>query len=303
MNKWPDNQAQGKGEGRRANQPTPPTTMDAASPFDAESLVEFARAHYAASYPNPDRHGCPDPTILRSVAQANRLPDETLRAHLFTCSECFQSYRTALALRRTAIDEAPWRMGWRDKLSEAFSPNPGLAWASVAALLLTIALLAWQPWRAVPEKSIASLPSTTTPTPVPAPPTPEALIVQTDKPSLKPTPPNRAALPDDAATVSIDLNEYVALRDGLAERKVITLAPALMRLQLYLPEGSLPGAYAVSLVNESNHPVAQIRQVRRNGKTLTLRLDLRRLTAQRLNLKLQHANEPAETFPVVIASR
>src|SRR5262245_20921505 len=78
--------------------------------LDAEELASLARRYYAASFPNPQRLGCPPPGEIINVVRSRQTPDEALREHLFECSECFGEYRQALAQSRPAPDEGAWRM-------------------------------------------------------------------------------------------------------------------------------------------------------------------------------------------------
>jgi len=75
----------------------------------AKGLVSFARQYYAARFPNPQRLGCLPAGEIIGVVMGRQAPSETLREHLFECSECFVEYRRALAQRRLAPGVAPGR--------------------------------------------------------------------------------------------------------------------------------------------------------------------------------------------------
>ena len=62
-------------------------------PFDNEDdslLFEKLQEHVLAHYPNPERKGCPDPAVLKSLI--DNPGDVTLAAlndlHIFKCAEC-----------------------------------------------------------------------------------------------------------------------------------------------------------------------------------------------------------------------
>ena len=62
-------------------------------PFDNEDdslLFEKLQEHVLAHYPNPERMGCPDPAVLKSLI--DNPGDVTLAAlndlHIFKCAEC-----------------------------------------------------------------------------------------------------------------------------------------------------------------------------------------------------------------------
>jgi len=63
------------------------------SPLDDDNdtlLFEKLQEHVLAHYPNPERKGCPDPDVLRSLVEA---PSEVTLGtlndlHIFKCAEC-----------------------------------------------------------------------------------------------------------------------------------------------------------------------------------------------------------------------
>lgn len=73
--------------------------------LEAEGLVTLAWRYYASRFPSPQRLACPPPGEITKVAPRRRAPEETLREHMFKCSECFNEYRQAPAQRRPAPDE------------------------------------------------------------------------------------------------------------------------------------------------------------------------------------------------------
>jgi len=63
------------------------------SPLDDDNdtlLFEKLQEHVLAHYPNPERKGCPDPAVLKSLLDDPK--DVTLAAlndlHVFKCAEC-----------------------------------------------------------------------------------------------------------------------------------------------------------------------------------------------------------------------
>ena len=68
---------------------------------DEDDALLFAKLqeHILAHYPNPERIGCPDPAILKKLADAPRevgLSDLN-ELHIFKCAECT---RTLIELRQ-----------------------------------------------------------------------------------------------------------------------------------------------------------------------------------------------------------
>ena len=253
-----------------------------------DALRELASEYFADDFPNPDRSDCHAPVRWQALAQTGRLPDDELRAHLFGCSACFTAYREARAL--LPVTAPP--LSWRDKLATTFVWRPGLAWAGAAVLLLGLVCLAWlmrTPRRPEPDSALILI-AQQSPTPIATP-----------APTLVAAPPPSAPV---TITNLIDLNDYLALRDVAAanSERVIQLAPVLTRLQLRLPEGSLPGVYSVSLVDDLEKPILPPQTIRRRGDLLIATFDLRRLAAKNLRLRIQGRGEAADFYPVQIGS-
>lgn len=305
MNNRPDNPAQVYDSGEMENE-----TRE----IQTETLIEFARDYFAAGFPNPDRHGCPDRAKLTTLAQAGHLPDDELRAHLFGCSDCFREYRTALATRAVDAPAAAWWQTWRDKLVATLMLRPGLVWTSVAALLLAGALLIGTRWRGESHNPLSPAASETAQAhaPISAPaassPTPDARSARNVEPPAPQSNPaaRRGALATEMVTaVSVDLNEYVALRGvtdvGGGGQQFIRLAPVRTRLKLRLPEGSLAGAYTVSLVDEFDKALATDKAVSRDAKWLIATLDFRHNTAKSYRLKVEQQGAPPDFYPAIFS--
>ena len=84
---------------------------------------------------------------------------------------------------------------------------------------------------------------------------------------------------------------------------MIRLAPVRTQLKLRLTEGSLAGAYQVSLVDEFDRSLAAP-ALNRSGKALIVTLDLRPAAPGSFRLQIQHSNETPDFYPLHIeASR
>jgi hypothetical protein len=83
-------------------------TENQSFPLDEDNdtlLFEKLQEHVLAHYPNPERKGCPDPAVLKSLIET---PGEvTLAAlndlHIFKCAECT---RLLMELRQQKKHEA-----------------------------------------------------------------------------------------------------------------------------------------------------------------------------------------------------
>jgi len=304
MNNRPNNPAKVQGKGEMENKKRK---------MEPDKLIEFAREYFAADFPNPDRRGCPDRATLDSLARSGRLPDDDLRAHLFGCSDCFNEYRTALAERPQMSPVISRKESWQDRWRAAWTPiiRPSLAWASAAALV--IALAVWTTRRAEPEapsQNIAqhrSQAGASSPAPALSDPAPTPQIASTVE-SLAPQPrlimKRRKAVPAVEATVSVDLNEYVAMRDVKGTNRfiqpAITLQAVRTRLKLNFPEGSLAGTYNVSLLDEFDIAIVANTATSRDGKKLVTVLDLRGVRPKSYQLSLEHQEEWSESYSVVV---
>lgn len=305
MNKWPNNSARCKGKGEMDNRKRE---------IEPDELIEFAREYFAADFPNPDRGSCPDRATLDSLARSGSLPDDELRAHLFGCSNCFSEYRTALAERPQISPVVSQKPSWQDRwrgVWTSFIPSlrPSLAWTS--AIALVIALSVWVAWRkgtdAPPQNVVQHSsqrdvsPSATAPS-VPAPMPQNDRIIEPPVPRPHLDKKQRIVEPAVEATVSIDLNELVAMR-GVSDSsrlgsKVIMLSPVRTRLKLRLPEGSLAGRYTVSLVDKDERAITFKEASSPDGRTLVATLDFKDINNNGLRLKIQRQSEPADFYPV-----
>ncbi len=316
MNNWRNNPADGNGNGEP--KPTTRTNQQQSSAeISPDELIQFARDHFANEFPNPTGRDCPNGATLNSLARSGRLPDDQLRAHLFGCSNCFQEYRQALAERRqplAAIPESSWPETLRAKIETAADWfRPKLVWAGAAtALLLGFAI--WTVWRAHPGASTPDaapqILQAQSPSPAPAQPNPIPLeqVARVAEPPA-PQPSLSARRPKVAfaieATVNIDLNEFIAMRNletaNQVTRKIIQLQAVQTRIKLNLPEGSLAGKYQVSLLDEFDSPLVTKTVTSCKGRQLVSVLDLRRIPTGSYQLSLKHKTEWAESYPAFVA--
>lgn len=126
-------------------------------PASREELISFARRYYAEDFRRPDRSECPTPADLRTQVHSGRLPDAPLRTHLFSCSDCFHAYQSAVAAQTDAASDAAPATTWQ-RAFEALKARPlvpVLAAAAALLLLLPIGLYVWRQSRTVTDKAIA----------------------------------------------------------------------------------------------------------------------------------------------------
>lgn len=73
--------------------------MNPFSKRDEERLIEAGRQYYSTAFPNPERVGCPDRSVLQALA-LGKLDSPTSQrwdSHMMQCSPCFNDY---VALRK-----------------------------------------------------------------------------------------------------------------------------------------------------------------------------------------------------------
>lgn len=302
MNISPDNPRPVNGAGEEQGMEHPSHAVE------PETLHELARTYFGTDFPNPEHQACPDRAALLASAQTGRLPDDTLRAHLFGCSACFTEYRTALASRHAIVpaitgQASPsfWR-AWPAKVCAAFAPHPGLAWASLTLLLIAASLITWIRWHNTPSSPLATPNLAQT-----QPSTNQSPLASVEAPTTTPQPPTNPTTATVTAPVRVDLNEYIALRDATEAstqgKSAIKLTPVPTQLRLRLPEGSPAGTYTVQLLDERSHPVATTTAQSRGGQHLNATLDLRGVAAQRYQLEVQPPSGPPLRCPVQVSAR
>lgn len=290
---------------------------------DPEEVVTFAQAYYATEFPNDGRLGCPSAGELRRAAHSGAPADERLRSHLFACSDCFRSYRSA---RMSQQEQAPPAARWRDRLEAGVASLKSHWWPVAAGALgliflglITAALL--RPSRIdSPAVAVNYSPSGIPPaTPQEATGTGVAPSVsETDKAPVPPDRPAAKVSPRGAGgeegqrtrrqpplrVVYIDL-----IADDLSRgdkqtgtgRRVITLMPERQRLRLRMPRGSAVGNYTVKVVDAYGKPVMTT-AARFGGRVLTVDLDLRALSAKSYRLCISREGEAPDCYLMSITN-
>jgi len=259
---------------------------------ETEALITAAQEHFATDFPNPRRSGCPAPGVIQTIVQAERLPDDELLAHLFGCSECFNEYQAFIRTWRAERElTANAVSGWRSALGVLWNWRILAGATATALLLLSAGLLSWRtsapqsdqvrsqpiPTASVVAKNIQPEPVSTTP------PNPSGNAQQ-------PSVPKESLLP-----INLDLNDYRSLgsqrRGGGEAEPPIPLPRVRAQLLLTLPENSPAGNYRVSLFEGGRKRDAAVERSR-NGQTLQIILDFRRVVGSQARLIIERASQP-----------
>lgn len=289
---------------------------------DPEELVTLAQAYYATEFPNDERRDCPPLEALREVARSGALPGGHLSSHLFACSECFRSYRSARMSRRPQAAPAERR----ERLSTAMASlrwpwAPAVAGAfSLVFLSLVTATLLRRPRIESPAVAVTYSPQET---PAATPPQVAVTVTGGGAPDSDPSrrdpgqqvperprratkaSPKKQRLQPPLPVVYVDLKEEHLLRgddEAVAARRVIKLTPERQRLRLRMPRGSAAGRYTVKVVDAYGKPLLT-RAARSGGRTLTVDLDLRGLTAKPYRLCLSRDGEAPDCYQMSIINK
>jgi hypothetical protein len=286
--------------------------------IDPDEVVTFAQAYYATEFPNDGRSGCPPGETLRATARSGIPPDGRLRSHLFGCSECFRSYRSARMSQCTqsVTAESPWH-----RLNAVLArprPLPVMMAVGVCGVVLFGAIGATFLWllsKYHPALAVnyplqveviqSQLPQVTTDdhrtaavvkriAPQPG----RTTVARKVQPRL---PKETARIPRTSSAlpvVEINLKEDNLLRDGdetEVRQHIIILSPKRQRLRLRMPRGSAAGRYTVRIVDAFGKPRLST-AANSDGRTLAVDLDLRGLNAKTYRLCLARDGEAPDCF-------
>jgi hypothetical protein len=281
----------------------------------AEDFQAFAQEYYSIEFPNPDREWCPEEAMLESLAQSETLPDQEMRQHLLSCSECFSEHKAAMAVHlktRSLQPASRWKLSLFDfKLK----PLPGLAAAVSLILLMIFGLLVSH----LQSSTVAPLSSEGMDRPANADPNAatnllaaaEQLATDLQLPNgAQSKPPSKSSgrrLRPSPATIEIriDLRQDV-IRDVEAgqddDDKFIQLPPRRASLLIELPDNSRKGLYEIKVVDPFGKPLISGNGSSRDGKTLRVSLDLRGLSEAKYRLCVSRLGEAPNCYQIIISS-
>lgn len=290
---------------------------------DPEEVVTFAQAYYATEFPNGERRGCLTAESLRRAARSDTPPDERQRAHLFGCSECFRTFRSARMNRRA---QAPTAGRWRERV-DAMLAGLRSPWAPVAAGLFGLIILGLVavPFLRHRRTEAPAVALERSPQESPTATSPEATgtasvssVTEADAGRARPDRSTAKVSPREAGATERRTRRTPSLRivyidlvaDDLsrgddqsgAGRRVITLAPERQRLRLRMPRGSVAGRYTVRVVDAFGKSLLST-EARFGGRILTVNLDLRGLTAKSYRLCLSRDGEAPDCYLMYVTDK
>jgi hypothetical protein len=287
---------------------------------DPEEAVTFAQAYYSTEFPNDEHRACPTTESLRAAAHSRNLPDAQQRAHLFKCSECFRSYRSARRSHppQAAAERSTWRMLGAALAGLTLRPSPLIVAASCLVFLgVGAAALLWQARKDSPSVAVNySRPETSPRIALPPPPASNPEAAGAPEPPASQS--ERAPVTQNAQArrrkaerrnprfhtalrvVEINLKEEDLLRgEGGDTQRVIRLSPERQRLRMRMPHGSVRGRYTVRIVDAFGKPLVTT-VANSDGKTLTADLDLSSLNGTKYRLCLAREGEAPDCYMVSV---
>ena len=273
-----------------------------------EELIHFARQYFATDFPNPDSIGCPPSETLVATVRAGVLPDEELTRHLFTCSVCFNTYRVALAQRRSEeLVVAPhWWKHLPERLTAALSRK--LVWACASFVVLT-AIGFWsrpsRPSVHTPAQAKNEQPTYQTPG-LPQPDNNPQRLAALSRPPASPSRRQTISrqkkpsgdMGQDFVALVVDLSDYTAVRSMGAQHQSLQFPRNRLQLKLALPEGGLAGKYVIAVFSGGKELIKRP-ATSTDGKHLTTMLDLVKIKPGDYLLSLRHKREEY-TFPITV---
>lgn len=284
-------------------------------PEEHSHLISSAREYFTEDFPNPSGKGCPSRERLNGVISSGAIPDDELRAHLFSCSACFvylKSGRDARA-RTAPRPTAPWYF--------EHAISGGARSFAYAVLLLVTCLAGLAGWLlfvrgdktgAPPTRGVtADLTTTNTPAAptsgqAHAPSPPKSVNV----PESKDPGPSRPRRPDEhkpalaANTIMIDLGGLQVLRGvgPTAGEHVVTAKQSLNRLLIKLPVDSPAGPYTVIVVDAFGEKVATGKTRSRGRRTLAVDIDIRKIPPKRYLLCISQEQGAPSCLPLNVTA-
>jgi hypothetical protein len=261
-----------------------------------EEIEAFGQEYFAAEFPNPEREGCPSPKRLAAIARSGKAPNDKLRSHLFTCSECFSEFRDLMSMTRASSDS------WSKRLLVLPWLTP-LRWAaSLAAVSLLLAVVFFLAQRGRQQSTRVA--TDQQPIVNKTGPAPEAQKLENMNRDASPVPAPSPESSEHLAlrVVSVDLRtDHLtrgADRSTVIQAK-IELRPERQRVRLTLPRGSQPGQYDVTLEDAFGKSVA-VSKARSRGRVVMTILDLSKAQPGSYRLCAARAGEAPDCRPVIL---
>jgi hypothetical protein len=241
---------------------------------DIGHLTSLAGDYFSREFPNPAMTGCPHPSDIENLIKTNRMPGAPLREHLFGCSNCFQLYRSKLAAREKK--EIGLRPVWHQLLTVGREHRIVTAGVALAVLIVSgVVIVFLQVSRVQEPGPVASNNAAAN-----SNPTRSLDLVQ-----VSPT-----QGPKDLVAIDFDSK---GLRRGLekGEESHADVRRGPVSFSITLPPESPAGPYAVFVADAFGNKFGNTPAESRDGKTLTVEIDLSKLPHRKYRLCVSRAKE------------
>jgi hypothetical protein len=257
--------------------------------LDLAEILETTRDHITKDFPNPQREGCPARGGVFNSFRSGKVPKAEDRAHILSCSECFNEYQTQLAEYRAAktVSENTGELAWWPRIA-----IPALAFG---LLSVVIVITVWK-FSAGPRVNENVISHTNEATASP-PPLPSPSSTKPEHESQK-----QSASPMIALNqATIDFEQATALRQQTPQQsKPISLSATPYALLIKLPENSPRGSYTVTLNDAFGKSVRSKTAVSPNGKTVRVTFNLTDLNSGGYSICVTREQEVPSCLPVTV---
>ena len=201
----------------KANRETPFLSKE-----DLKTLSATATRVFLSSHPNPERKGCPDPRVLRSLAFLKTTKDATkITLHLGECSDCFRDFTD---------------------FSQQYKESRRRLWLGVGASAAVALIVAGTLFFGVRNLNTLS-------------PEPDGIAKAGAEPAPKPSPSTNEVAKVETPLPVVDYQLASPMRGPEAsatQPKELILKRERLLLRIHLPVGSEEGAYEVRLHRASD---------------------------------------------------
>lgn len=269
---------------RRADDQQDPLTSEPTDEF-----VSLARKYFAGDFPNPERKDCPPRAELEASIQSDKLPDDSLRRHLFGCSQCFSLYQQLLATRRELESPVPF---WRHLAEFIFERRVLILGTASVVLVAVVSGVLYINLKTSPNKVTSVDQAKVVLNANVTPP-----VTRSSGPSAT----QNETAPEPVTVAEVDLRDYTLRRGNeSAAEEPLRVKRGVIAFAITLPEGSPAGAYSVSFLDPFGKTLRSRSASSPDGKQLSTTLNLDFPENQKFRICVSRANEPPNCYPIVI---
>lgn len=268
--------------------------------FSGDELVEevmaFSQNYRAEDFPNPERAGCPDASVLRKTVEAAQLPAPELAEHLVHCSNCFddlQKLRSKSAAAAARSTKSAGRFWW-------FLLPATAVFAAVFVMCFFI--------RQDPPEFAQAVTNVMEVNKLPEPPAEPAIETSDEVPVTTNT--NGPALRDANGTLpqkpevsrriyNFDLAASQVTRGDSEGETPAALPASRVLVRIRLIDNSPPGRYRLSILDSDAEEAVDSQFITSDGKTVAAEFDLTKVRGK-LRLCAAPDGEIPDCVPILV---